>query len=254
MRIRTIKPEFWSHPVIANLDDGARLLAIGLLNLADDDGFFLANPTLVRNALRPFDEDSTRTRRALDTLSKVGWIEVREHPEQGQVAKVVNFAKHQRIDRPTPSKLATYFNSTSPRRALDEPSTLERKGKEQGKEWNGMEEEMGFSLADEKQECHMSSFESLRIRVCKMMGRRDSTKWSDRELAKLKEVLQSGTSEQDMETLEAYYQSGSQFLRRDVLTLLNNWNGEIDRAVAHKLRPHQQETRYGTSTPSDAPF
>jgi len=43
---------------------------------------------------------------------------------------VVNFSKHQRIDRPTASKLATYFNSTSPRRALDEPSLLEGKGKE----------------------------------------------------------------------------------------------------------------------------
>ncbi len=134
MRIRTIKPEFWTHPILAKLDDGARLLAIGLLNLADDDGYFLAHPTLVRNALRAFDEDSTKTRRALETLSKVGWIEIREHPEQGQIGKVVNFAKHQRIDRPTASKLSTYFDSTSPRRVLDEPSLLEGKGKEQGKE------------------------------------------------------------------------------------------------------------------------
>lgn len=130
MRIRTIKPEFWSHPVLSSLDDGARLLAIGLLNLADDEGYFLSHATLVRNALRPFDEDSTRTRRALDTLEKVGWIELREHSEQGQIGKVVNFAKHQRIDRPTLSKLVAYFNSTSPRRALDESSLLERKGKE----------------------------------------------------------------------------------------------------------------------------
>jgi hypothetical protein len=136
MRIRTIKPEFWSHPVIGLLDDADKLLAIGLLNLADDEGYFLAHPTLVRNALRPFDEDSTKTRRALETLSKVGWIEVREHSEQGQIGKVVNFTKHQRIDRPTASKIATYFDSTSPRRALDEPSLLERKGKEQGKEGN----------------------------------------------------------------------------------------------------------------------
>lgn len=130
MRIRTIKPEFWSHPVLSSLDDGARLLAIGLLNLADDEGYFLSHATLVRNALRPFDEDSTRTRRALETLAKVGWIELREHSEQGQVGKVVNFAKHQRIDRPTPSKLVTYFNSSSPRRAIDESSPLEGKGRE----------------------------------------------------------------------------------------------------------------------------
>jgi hypothetical protein len=139
MRIRTIKPEFWSHPVLSALDDGARLLAIGLLNLADDEGYFLSHPTLVRNALRPFDEDSSRTRRGLETLEKVGWIEVRNHSEQGQVGKVLNFQKHQRIDRPTPSKIATYFNSTSARRGLVEDSSLERKGREGIREWNGMD-------------------------------------------------------------------------------------------------------------------
>jgi hypothetical protein len=134
MRIRTIKPEFWSHPVIGRLTDAEKLLAIGLLNVADDEGFFLADETLIRNAVRPFDESSTNTRRALEALSKAGWIAVREHPEQGKIGLVVNFAKHQRIDRPTASKIATYYNSTSPRRALDEPSLPEGKGKEQGKE------------------------------------------------------------------------------------------------------------------------
>jgi len=139
MRIRTIKPEFWSHPVLSALDDGARLLAIGLLNLADDEGYFLSHPTLVRNALRPFDEDSSRTRRGLETLEKVGWIEVRDHPEQGQVGKVINFQKHQRIDRPTPSKIGGYFNSTSNRRGLVEASLLERKGKEGNGTGKGMD-------------------------------------------------------------------------------------------------------------------
>lgn len=132
MRIRTVKPEFWTHPVFSRLDDSARLMAIGLLNLADDEGVFVAHPTIVRNALRAFDEDSTKTREVLDTLSKVGWIEIRYHPEQGPVGKVVNFTKHQRIDRPSPSKLQTYFDSSSPRRSLDDHSLLERNGKEQG--------------------------------------------------------------------------------------------------------------------------
>jgi hypothetical protein len=130
MRIRTIKPEFWSHPVIGRLADAEKLMAIGLLNVADDDGYFLADETLIRNAIRPFDESSTNTRRALEALSKAGWIAVREHPEQGKIGLVVNFSKHQRIDRPSASKIACYYNSTSPRRALDEPSLLEGKGKE----------------------------------------------------------------------------------------------------------------------------
>ena len=147
MRIRTIKPEFWTHPVLSSLDDGARLLAIGLLNLADDEGYFLSHATLVRNALRPFDEDSSRTRRGLETLAKVGWIDLREHSEQGQIGKVVNFKKHQRIDRATPSKLVTYFNSSSPLRAIVESSLLEGNGKDQGKD-QGMD---GLSTSDRGQ-------------------------------------------------------------------------------------------------------
>ena len=126
MRIRTIKPEFWSHPVMSRLSDQAKLLAIGLLNCADDDGFFIADPVLLRNALRPFDEDSSITRRALDECSRADWIEVRKTKPHGPIGLVLNFKKHQRIDRPSASKIAFYFNSTSARRTLDEDSTTEQ--------------------------------------------------------------------------------------------------------------------------------
>jgi hypothetical protein len=134
VRIRTIKPEFWTHPILSRLSHEARLAAIGLLNIADDDGFFLADAALIRSALWPFDEDSTNARRALDALSKAGYIEIRESSTHGPIGSVLNFSKHQRIDRPTASKLAGYFNSSNPRRVLDESSLLEGKGKEQGKE------------------------------------------------------------------------------------------------------------------------
>ena len=42
MRIRTIKPSFWGSPTIAPLSRDARLVAIGLMSYADDDGRFLA--------------------------------------------------------------------------------------------------------------------------------------------------------------------------------------------------------------------
>jgi len=138
MRIRTIKPSFWAHPVMARQSDTVRLLAIGLLNLADDDGYFLAHPNLIRSALWPFDDDSTNVRRALDTLSYVGYVCVKKHPEQGEIGLVVKFRDHQRIDRPSPSTLNAYF--------LDEHSTnvrgsfaagKERKGKEGDEEGNG---------------------------------------------------------------------------------------------------------------------
>lgn len=126
MRIRTIKPEFWGHPVLSRLDDSARLLAIGLLNVADDEGYFLAAPGLIRSAIWPLDEDSTKARRTLDHLSISGYVELREHATHGEIGFVTNFTKHQRVDRPSPSRLKTYFDSANARRILDERSLLDQ--------------------------------------------------------------------------------------------------------------------------------
>lgn len=129
MRIRAVKPEFWPHPVMARQSDEVRLAALGLLNISDDEGYFLADPALIRSELWPFDESSTKARRALAQLCVVGWIEVKTHPTHGDVGWVVNFTKHQRIDRPSASKLKSYFfdeRSTIIRRGLDERSLLDQ--------------------------------------------------------------------------------------------------------------------------------
>jgi len=125
-RIRTVKPEYWRHPVMARQPDDVRLMAVALLNIADDEGLFFADPALLRGEVWPFDEDSSRTRRVLEQLERIGWISVREHPEIGMVGKVVNFTKHQKVDRPTPSKIKGYFDSSNIRRGLDEDSLLEQ--------------------------------------------------------------------------------------------------------------------------------
>ena len=41
-RIRTLKPSFWSSPEAAAMTRDARLLTIGLMSFADDDGRFIA--------------------------------------------------------------------------------------------------------------------------------------------------------------------------------------------------------------------
>lgn len=144
MRIRTIKPEFWSHPVTGRWSGELQAFAISLLNISDDEGFFYGDAASVRSAVRPFDDDSKTTLGLLDECSRQGWIERVKHPERGPICRVVNFSEHQRIDKPKPSKIAPYFNDskclrvqdeskTIPRRVQDE-SQLERKGKEQGKE------------------------------------------------------------------------------------------------------------------------
>ena len=121
-----MKPEAWSHPVLARLDDSVRLAAVALLNVADDEGYFHADPALIRASIFPFDESSSKARRVLDELSRIGHIDIREHPERGPIGMIVNFGKHQRIDRKTPSKIKHYYDSSSPRRVLVESSLPEQ--------------------------------------------------------------------------------------------------------------------------------
>jgi len=54
-RIRTIKPQFWTDEKIGNLPMGARLLFIGLWNLADDEGIVLWNAAYIKGQLFPYD-------------------------------------------------------------------------------------------------------------------------------------------------------------------------------------------------------
>lgn len=138
-RIRTIKPEFWNSPIMGKQDDSTKLLAIALLNYADDEGFFHAEPNLIRGFCRPFDDNSTITRRCIDNLVKIEYISICINELYGEIGLIEKFHIHQKIDRPTPSKLKCYY-STNTRRILDEHSLPERNGKEgKGKERKGRE-------------------------------------------------------------------------------------------------------------------
>ena len=68
-------------------------------------------------------------------------------------------------------------------------------------------------------------------RIGRMLGRRDGTLWTVAEAVALKTT--SPTLE-EVESMEKYYLAiiprDEDFRRRDLITLLNNWNGELDRA------------------------
>lgn len=253
MRIRTIKPTFWDHPVISRQSDCTRLLAIGLLNLADDEGYFLADPILVRNAIRPFDEDSANVRRGLYELSKIGYIEISDGSELGSIGKIVKFEKHQRVDRPTTSKYKTYFNSSRTRRGLVEDSSTEGKGREgnsKGKEVppqppseRSADAETpppllavdGLVLEEERK-----TVEVRKLALGKLFSRRETTRWSPKEI-KAFNAGPKDCPEDEFQLLCNYYASDAEFLRHDLSTLLNNWSGEIDRAKGWKSGKHNKK-------------
>lgn len=147
-RIRTIKPEFWKHEDLSALPEITHMLAAALLNHADDEGYFNANPALVKAECLPLREYSLSTQEMLNQLSNVGYIELGAGADGKRYGRVVKFDEHQRVNRPTASKIKVihivWGDGLSTHGALSEDSSPERKGKEgkgreQGKQSTGVD-------------------------------------------------------------------------------------------------------------------
>jgi hypothetical protein len=231
MRIRTIKPEFWQHPVMSRLPYDTRILALGLLNLADDEGYFSADTDYIRGAVL-FREDSSNVRRMLDELSRSGWITLCGSAER-PIGRVVHFRKHQRVDRPQPSRLKQYAldeSSTNDRRALDDQSTQEQ-GKESNTPIVPKGDENPEPPAEEKPETLLRAMALFRMRPATPLDRSSRRAW------KLAAPAVAATSAAEWSRLEAYYAADlpdkDDYRRQDLSTLLNNWSGELTKAARY---------------------
>lgn len=98
-RIRTIKPEFWTDEDMSEVSEAACLLAIGLLNYADDEGYFNANPKLIKAAIFPIRDQSGSIPVLMRELSSVGYISLFSGHDGKIYGLVNNFAKHQVINK-----------------------------------------------------------------------------------------------------------------------------------------------------------
>ena len=98
-RIRTIKPEFWTDEDLSEVSEAACLLAIGLLNYADDEGYFNANPKLIKATVFPIREQSGSIPVLMHELSSVGYISMFSGPDGKIYGLVNNFVKHQVINK-----------------------------------------------------------------------------------------------------------------------------------------------------------
>jgi len=143
VRIRTIKPEFWAHPILGRLPDRTQLLALALLSMADDHGYFHADPAIVRGSVAPFRESLASVSEDLARLSKSEWIDLWDHPQQGAMGKIKKWSDHQKIDHPSKSKLAAYdireelataSRESREELALDQGSGIREQGSGKGKE------------------------------------------------------------------------------------------------------------------------
>jgi len=177
----------------------------------------------------------------LDELSRSGWITLSGTSER-PIGQVVNFRKHQRVDRPQVSRLKQYAladYSTNDRRTIDEPSTTEQ-GTGKGKE-TPIVPASGDDSADDKNFEPAEDDPSL-IRAKAIFRMRPGTQLdrSQRRAWKLAASAVADTPDPDWIQLEAYYAADiphrDDYRRRDLATLLNNWSGELTRAAAWAAR------------------
>jgi hypothetical protein len=76
----------------------------------------------------------------------------------------------------------------------------------------------------------------IKVGVCGIFRRKESTQWSGKELKKLREIARRVEALAELKAIKGYYERLSSgppdkdYRRRDVLTFLNNWTGELDRA------------------------
>ena len=114
-RIRTIKPTFWGSRPVARLSRDARLLAIGLISFADDDGRFLASLATINGYVFPNDElPPAKVRKWFDECTATDLVHVYELDDI-RYGCFPTWHEHQVINRYTPSTLPAPDVSCTPR-------------------------------------------------------------------------------------------------------------------------------------------
>lgn len=107
-RIRTVKPEFFEDEDVGILSREARLLFVGTWTLADDEGLLRWTAPYLKAAIFMYDDDLTAKKVAtvMDELAEAQMVlPYRAGKSKQQLGWIINFRKHQRINRPQPGKL-----------------------------------------------------------------------------------------------------------------------------------------------------
>jgi hypothetical protein len=109
-RIRTIKPEFWTDERIGEVSVSARLLLIGSLNFADDEGGLERSSKQLKAQIFPY--DSIDCEPLVLELLRVGLLIEYEVADR-KYLHIKGFSKHQKVE-----------NKAKPRIPLYDPSLI----------------------------------------------------------------------------------------------------------------------------------
>lgn len=129
-RIRTIKPDFWTDEKLTECSLSARLLFIGMLNFADDNGNLAASAKKLK--MQIFPADNIECQPLLDELVAQG-IVIEYSVNGDNYLNIKGFKKHQVINRPS--------NSNIPQPSINDDSVSHPEGVIDGREGKGREED-----------------------------------------------------------------------------------------------------------------
>jgi hypothetical protein len=138
-RIRTIKPEFPQSESMGNVSRDARLCFVLLWTLADDSGRLRGNSRMLASLLFPYDNDAPAL---IDTwlgeLEREGCI-ARYQVDGATYVEIAKWLSHQKIDKPSPSKLPAFDGQSRILANPRESSSLDQGPKDQGSKDQGGE-------------------------------------------------------------------------------------------------------------------
>lgn len=140
-RKRMIDPGFWIDEKLGTCTRDERLLFMGLISNADDEGRLQGHPALLKSIIFPYDADIL-----LPDIEK--WVQLLSDKKIIQVYQVdgqtfiyiTNFLKHQTIKKPTASKLpAPPREPVTQELPTGSPLVVPNRKEEKGKEEKGKE-------------------------------------------------------------------------------------------------------------------
>lgn len=111
-RIRTIKPEFPQSESMGRVSRDARLLFIMLWTICDDSGRARGNSRMLASLLFPYDEDApTKIEDWLHELEEENCL-VRYVVDGSTYLQICKWLNHQKIDKPSQSKIPPFDESS----------------------------------------------------------------------------------------------------------------------------------------------
>lgn len=100
-RKRMISPNFWTDEKLGECSIQERMLFMGLISNADDEGYGRANPKLLKSLIFPYDDlRASDLEKWLSHLGGLNMVVLYKYKDQTYYY-LPNFLKHQTINKPT---------------------------------------------------------------------------------------------------------------------------------------------------------